>query len=97
MGRYIEPTQGEKIVKNEGNLTYKLEIRKNEKFAIGDDNKEILYVIDKKNKSQAEFEKLNPENIESIEVIKNTEDIMKYSTGDFDGAIVITLKKKKSK
>ncbi len=95
MGRYVKPTNGEKIKKE--NLTQNLEKRKQEKFEVGNSNNKILYVVDKKILSQAEFEKINPEDIESLKVLKKKEDISKYSTGNFGGALIITLKKKKDR
>ncbi|MGI4804907.1 MAG: serpin family protein [Janthinobacterium lividum] len=92
MGRYVKPSNGETIEKE--SLIRNLEKRKNEKFAIGSTNK-ILYLVDKKNISQAEFGRIKPGDIESIEVVKN-EDISKYSSGNYNGVIVITLKKKKN-
>jgi len=93
MGRYVKPTNGEKI-KGE-NLAKNLETRKQEKFEVGNSNNRLLYVVDKKIISQDEFDQINPEDIESIKVLKKKKDISKYSTGNFGGALVITLKKKK--
>ena len=77
------------------NLTYNLEKRKNEKFAVGNTNNKVLYVVGKKIISQAEFGTVNPADIESIEV-RNKEDVSKYSSGKYDGVIVITLRKKRN-
>lgn len=93
IGRYVKPPDGEMIEKK--NLTYNLEKRKNEKFAVGNTNNKILYVVGKKIISQAEFDTIKPGDIESIEVVKN-EDISKYSAGNYNGVIVITLKKRKN-
>lgn len=94
MGRYVKPPNGETIEKE--NLTYNLEKRKNEKFAIGSTNNKILYVVGKKIISQAEFSTINPRDIGSIEVIKNKEDISKYSSGNYDRVIVMTLKNRRN-
>lgn len=94
MGRYVKPPNGETIEKE--NLTYNLEKRNNEKFAIGSTNNKILYVVGKKIISQAEFGTIKPGDIESIEVIKNKEDISKSSSGNYDSCIVITLKNRRS-
>jgi len=92
MGRYFKPTHGEKIEKE--SLTNNLENRMQEKFSKGNEHK-VLYVVDKKILTGAEFEVINPEDIESISVIKDKEEISKYSRGKYDGAIIITLKKEK--
>ncbi len=92
IGRYIKPVRSEKIEKE--CLINNLEKRKKEKSAIGRENTEILYVVDKKIISRADVDTINPEDIESIEVLKNKEDISKYSSGNYEGAIVISLKKK---
>jgi serpin B len=91
IGRYIKPNDGEKI-ENE-NLIKNVENRMQEKFSTGNQNKGLLYVVDKKIKTRAEFELISPGDIESISVIKNKEEIRKYSAGNYDGAIIITLKK----
>jgi len=95
IGRYIIPTDGEKIVKE--NLTKNVENRMQEKFSIGNENGGTLYVVDKKVITGPEFEAINPKDIESIEVLKKKEEIRKYSTGKYDGSLIITLKKKKNR
>lgn len=95
MGRYIKPTDGEMIEKE--SYTKNVENRVQEKISIGNEYKGPLYVVDKKILTQAELEAINPEDIESITVIKNKEEIRKYSSGNYDGALLITLKKIKIK
>jgi serpin B len=95
MGRYIKPTDGEKIEKE--SLTKNLDNRMQEKISVGNLYKVPLYVVDKKISTRAEFEAISPEDIESITVIKNKEEIRKYSSGNYDGALIITLKKRKQK
>jgi len=95
MGRYIKPTGGEKIEKEI--LTKNLENRMQEKFSIGNGYKEPLYVVDKKILSRAEIQAINPEDIESINILKDKEEVGKYSSKNYDGVIVITLKKRKIK
>jgi serpin B len=92
MGRYVKPTNGEKIKKE--NLAKNLETRKQEKFEIGNSNNRLLYVLDNKIISQTELQTINPDNIESMKVFKDNEEIAKYSSKDYDGVIVIELKKK---
>lgn len=93
MGRYVKPTHGETIEKE--SLTYNLEKRKKEKFAIGGKGTGVLLVLDKKIISQAEFQALNPGDIESLNVYKDKEEVAKYSSENYDGVVVITLKKKR--
>jgi len=95
MGRYIKPTHAEKIERE--SLKSNLENRMQENFSVGNEYKEILYMVDKKILTRAEFEAINPEDIESISVIKNKKEISKYSAGNYDGALIITLKKRKKK
>ena len=71
-----------------------MEKRKTEKFAVGSNSNKILYVVGKKIISPAAFGTINPGDIESIEVIKNEQDLRKYTAEKYDGGIVITLKKK---
>jgi len=54
-----------------------------------------LFVVDKKIVSQAELKNINPDNIESINVYKDNDKMAKYSSKNYDGIIVITLKKKR--
>ena len=95
MGRYIKPVNGEKIEKE--NLMHNLEKRKLEKFAVGNARNGVLFVLDKKIISQAEFQNINPDNIKSLNVYKDNEKIAKYSSKNYDGVIVITLKKERIK
>ncbi len=96
MGRYVEPLNGEKIIEDKESLALKVESRKQEKITIGNVIKEILIVVNKKIITQAEFDTINPHEIESMEVVKNKEEIRKYSPGDYDSALIITLKKRKN-
>jgi serpin B len=91
MGRYVNPTHGGKI-ENE-NLTKNLENRMQEKFSVGIESREPLFVVDKKILTRSEFEAINPEDIESISVIKDAEEISKHAAGNFSGAIIVILKK----
>jgi hypothetical protein len=92
MGRYVKPVNGEKIKKE--SLRNNLEIRKREKFAVGNAENGVLIVLDKKIVSQAEFQTINPDDIESINVYEDNKEVAKYSSKDYDGVIVVTLKKR---
>lgn len=55
----------------------------------------IIYVIDGKRASEKEFNKLNPNDIASITVLKGKEAKKKYKTKENDKVLLITTKKKK--
>ncbi len=55
----------------------------------------IIYVIDGKKASEKEFNKLLPDDIASIKVMKGKEAKKKYGTKDNDKVLIITTKKKK--
>jgi len=63
----------------------------NESTGISDN---VLVIIDGENSSKSEIEKIDPSEIESIEVIKGKEVSKKYSDKDHDGVIIITRKHK---
>ena len=92
MGRYFKPAEGEMIA--EENLLDNLEKRKQERFAVGNAGNGVLFVVDKKIFSQADFQTINPEDIESVNIYKDKEEIAKYSSKNYDGVVVVTLKKK---
>lgn len=93
MGRYVEPTQGEKIDDSKESLVRNIEHRKEENFSIGKPGKGVLYVVNEQIISYDEFWLINPKDIESLNVLKNREDINKYSTENYDGVIVVKTKK----
>jgi predicted alpha/beta superfamily hydrolase len=53
----------------------------------------ILYVLDGKEILQDTLKKINPDDIQSIDVIKNEEGIKKYTQKKYDGVVVMYLKK----
>lgn len=53
----------------------------------------LMYIIDGKTVSEAELKKMNPENVESVSVLKGREEVKRYSNEDHDGVIIITTKK----
>lgn len=93
MGRFIEPVAGVKIVEDMDNLKTNLEKRIEEKTTINYKPDNLLWVVDKKIVTQDELNAINPANIESINIIKDKEEINNYSTVQYDGIIEITLKK----
>ena len=56
-------------------------------------NSKVLYIIDGKKISNKSLKKINSKNIESLQVIKNKKELLKYTKKKFDGAIIITMKK----
>ena len=95
IGRYVKPIHGEKMVEDKESLKYNLEKRKKEKFAVGNEQNGVLIILNKKIISQAEFQTINPEDIESMNIHKNKEEVSKYTSKNYDGVVVITLKKKR--
>jgi hypothetical protein len=53
----------------------------------------VLFLLNDKPITQAELEKINPDRIESVDVIKNKKEIAKYTTAEYDGVVIIKLKK----
>jgi predicted alpha/beta superfamily hydrolase len=53
----------------------------------------ILYILDGEEILQDTLRKINPDDIKSIDVIKNAEGIKKYTQKKYDGVVVIYLKK----
>ncbi|WP_091894906.1 hypothetical protein [Polaribacter sp. KT25b] len=56
-------------------------------------DKNILYLIDGKEVSANDIKKLKPENIASLNVIKNKKEVAKYTNKKINGVIIIKLKK----
>jgi hypothetical protein len=53
----------------------------------------ILYLLNGKTITHDELIKINPDKIESVEVIKDKKEIAKYTTEEYEGVLVIKLKK----
>jgi len=53
----------------------------------------VLYILDGKEIRQNTLKKINPDDIASIDVVKNAEGIKKYTQKKYDGVVVIYLKK----
>lgn len=60
------------------------------------DEKSILYFVDDKEVTSVEFEKIDQDKIESVEILKREFAIAKYGEKAKDGAVVITLKNEDS-
>jgi hypothetical protein len=64
-----------------------------EKSAETSSESKTLFIVDGKQIAQSDYDMLVPENIESIEVIKEKKDIKKYTKKKYDGVVIIKLKK----
>ncbi len=54
----------------------------------------VLFLVDGKIRTSEEIEKINPNDIETITVIKDKKEILKYTTENYDGVVIIEMKKK---
>ena len=93
MGRYANPPQGQKVVADAASLAMKVAQRKGEPFEFGDQERQVLYIVDGKTITQAELHDIDPDNIEAISVYNTYETIRKYTTGNYSGVVVVTMKK----
>jgi|WetSurMetagenome_2_1015567.scaffolds.fasta_scaffold39091_4 hypothetical protein len=57
----------------------------------------VLFLIGDRQITQEELQKIDPNNIESIEVIKEKNSVSKYTSDDYDGVVIIIMKKEKTK
>ncbi|MEI9959221.1 MAG: hypothetical protein WDM90_23565 [Ferruginibacter sp.] len=60
-------------------------------------SKPVMYILDNVLSSNDNVNKLNPDNIESYEVLQGAEAIVKYGADASEGAIIITTKKELAK
>ena len=58
------------------------------------DKSKILFLLEDKAISKDEMGKIDPKEIESIDVIKDKSTIKQYTTDDYDGVVIIHKKKK---
>lgn len=66
------------------------------KFKKKEDTKNILYIVNGKEISETDFRKVEPDDIESVTVLKDKNATEKYGAKGKDGVIEIQLKEKKS-
>jgi hypothetical protein len=52
-----------------------------------------LYLLDEKLITEAELERINPDEIESVTVVKDKNEISKYTSDKVDGVVIIKMKK----
>ncbi len=95
IGRYVKPMNSIEVDKE--SLIQNLDKRKHEKFEVGKPTPEPLYVINDEIVSQAEFQKIDPSDIESLKVIKDKDKMLQYTSKDCEGVIMVTLKNDKMK
>lgn len=53
----------------------------------------VLFILNEKPIAQSELEKINPDNIESVTVIKDQKEMVKYTSDKYDGVVIIKMKK----
>jgi|WetSurMetagenome_2_1015567.scaffolds.fasta_scaffold15049_4 hypothetical protein len=63
-----------------------------DKMRSPDHDYNVLFVVGRKKLSLDEVNTIDPADIESINVIRDKEGIMKYTNRDYDGVVVITMK-----
>ncbi len=73
--------------------TKKAQAQLQTKFAPGPAFGKTLYLVDHRPISYEQLKNINAKDIASISVIKNKGAIALYTSGDYDGVVVITLKK----
>tara|TARA_B110000091_G_scaffold61445_1_gene67485 strand:- start:1044 stop:1565 length:522 start_codon:yes stop_codon:yes gene_type:complete len=54
----------------------------------------VLFLIDGKEITQEEMEKIDPNDIKTVTIIKGKKEIIKYTTEKYDGVVIIEMKKK---
>jgi TonB-dependent SusC/RagA subfamily outer membrane receptor len=67
--------------------------KKTKNFWISSDNKKPLFIIDGKESSKDELDKIDSETIKKVEVLKGKSAINKYGDKGKNGVILITTKK----
>jgi len=94
VGRYIKPAGRDAITK--GQVTQNIESRKKEPLAVkGWAEQKLLYIVDGKIHENLRLDSFKMDSVESINVIRDKKEMRKYDPGDYDGAIIITMKKEK--
>ena len=93
MGRYSNPPQGQKLVADAASLATNVAQRESEPFEFGDKERQVLYIVDGKTITEAELRDIDPDNIDAISVYNDYETIRKFTTGNYSGVVVVTMKK----
>lgn len=58
------------------------------------DKSKVLILLEDREISKNEMDNINPNDIESIDVIKDKEKVKQYTTENYDGVVIIHMKKK---
>ena len=61
------------------------------------DDSKVLFLVGDRKITKKELEKINPDDIESIEVIKEAAAVKKITKDNYDGVVIITMKEGKKK
>ena len=70
-----------------------LTINSNHVHKVNQSDAEILYFIDKKEVSKDFLDRINPTNIQSVNVLKTAEEMLGFTNKKVAGIIIIQLKK----
>jgi hypothetical protein len=57
----------------------------------------VLFLVGKKQVTQLDIQKIDPNDIEFVEIINDKSAIRKYTSADYDGVVIITMKKNGTK
>jgi hypothetical protein len=77
--------------------TKKSQVGFQEKSPKSMDDSKVLFLIGDQKISQEELQKIDANDIEAIEVIKAKESVKKYTSEEYDGVVIITMKKDRKK
>lgn len=96
MGRYSRPTDTEAIEKKY--LPFNIATREKEEFFITNPSnpQNVLLVVDKK-VYPGNLQQIKPNDVETFQITQDKKIIRKYTSKEYDHAILITLKKKKKR
>jgi hypothetical protein len=64
-----------------------------ERSAKSIDDSKVLLILDGKEITQSELESIDPNDVETIEVIKDQEKVKEFTLKKYDGVVIITMKK----
>jgi hypothetical protein len=78
-------------------MTYKSQENLQENTSKSLADSKVLFLIGSRQISQEELQKIDPKDIISIDVIKDKDSIKNYTSEDYDGIVIITMKEKNKK
>lgn len=96
-GKIIIESSGNSLWQNDSDdiIAFQTIGKGKNKIFISGDNDQALYIIDDKEVNKKEFEKLDTDTIESVNVLKGDSATKKYGDKGKNGVILVTTKKKK--